>query len=76
MEWKDKYFKLNCPRCGVENHVIVTYDGAKSSSDETGLCYACNEPLHTEKCFMVWVAPSRKEVERRVARAAGLARVL
>jgi hypothetical protein len=76
MEWKDKYLKIDCPRCGTQNHVIVTCDGAKSSSQEVGLCYSCEEPVHSETCFMVWVAPTRKEVERRVARAAGLARVL
>ncbi len=76
MEWKDKYLKIACPRCGVENHVIVTYDGARSSSDEVGLCYSCGAPVHAEKCFMIWVAPTRNEVERRVMRAAGIARVL
>lgn len=75
-EWKDKYFAKTCPHCGAENHVIVTYDGAATSADEVGHCYVCNAPIHEEQCFMIWVGPSRKEVERRVSRAAGLARLL
>lgn len=76
VEWKDRYFETTCPACGARNHVVVTYDGAHSQSDETGLCHVCGGPVHRERCFMIWVGPSRAEVERRVARAAGLARVL
>ncbi len=75
-EWKDRYLRLNCPACGADNHIIVTYDGPQSQTDEVGLCHACGAPVHHERCFMIWVGPSRVEVERRVARAAGLARVL
>lgn len=75
-EWKDRYFQTNCAACGAQNHVVVTYDGPQSQSEETGLCLACGAPVHRERCFMIWVGPSRHEVERRVARAAGLARVL
>lgn len=75
-EWKDRYFALDCPECGTRCHVIVTYDGAETLAEETGLCHACSAPVHRERCFMIWVAPSRAEVERRVARAAVLARIL
>ena len=54
----------------------VTYDGVETLSEETGLCFVCGAPVHRERCFMVWVAPSRAEAERRVARAAVLARIL
>lgn len=75
-EWKDRYFQAICPACGSNNHIIVTWDGPHSQTDETGFCDACGAPVHGERCFMIWVGPSRKEVERRVARAARLARVL
>ena len=75
-EWKDRYLRLSCPACGADNHIIVTFDGPQSQTDEVGLCHACGAPVHSERCFMIWVGRSRVEVERRVARAAGLARVL
>jgi hypothetical protein len=75
-EWKDRYFTKTCDRCGERNHIVVTYDGAKNTTLEVGRCFNCNAPVHEETCFMIWVAPSRQEVERRVSRAAGLARLL
>ena len=75
-EWKDRYFQKTCPACGADNHIIVTWDGPRSQTEETGFCYACRAPVHHERCFMIWVGPSRSEVERRVARAARLAQVL
>lgn len=75
-EWKDRYFARDCPQCGARCHIIVTYDGAQTLTDETGLCHACHAPVHHERCFMIWVAASRAEAERRVARAAVLARIL
>ena len=75
-EWKDRYFARDCPHCGAHCHIIVTYDGVETLSEETGLCFVCGAPVHRERCFMVWVAPSRAEAERRVARAAVLARIL
>ena len=65
----DNRERATCPACGADNHIIVTYDGPQSQTDEVGLCHACGAPVHHERCFMIWVGPSRVEVERRVARA-------
>lgn len=75
-EWKDRYFTKTCPCCGAVNHIVVTFDGAGSSTAERGKCFACGAVVHEETCFMIWVGPSQQETERRVARAAGLARLL
>lgn len=75
-ELKDRQFKLACPCCGAENHVLVTYDPQRNHTDERGFCWNCRAPVHEENCFLVWTGKTAAVVERYAEQAARLRRAL